>query len=121
MADWALWICGWAGAVIYAAADAIMSCICDERTRQGAPPYRDFWHACLHVSRAGLTVFGLCLGLTWGGQSIVLAAISVATAFLLWRLIYCDEFDRAVWYRVDERVKLSTGVAWIDRLLGFHN
>lgn len=106
-------------AVLYAFCDAAMDAIRDKRTHLGLHPYRDFWHLLKHLSRLFLCSFAIfSFGVEgWGGTAFV-AGMSIFCSYWIWKVVYEEGSD--YFFDVDEKMRISTGIKWLDKLLGFH-
>jgi hypothetical protein len=105
--------------LIYAMCDAAMDGIKDIRTHLGLHPYKDFWHACKHLSRVCL--IGLGMITVHVQDKIVFLIVFVVTCIIslaVWEFVY----DTANLYafKWDESLHISTGWKWLDKKLGFH-
>jgi hypothetical protein len=100
--------------------DAVGDSIKDLRTHMAAHPYRDFFHICKHLERAALVGVGLiwhpCMDwdkwATW-----ITAAGGIVVGRYVWDAVYSCPW---VWLRLDETVKVRTGIKWLDKWLGLH-
>jgi len=107
--------------LLHARYNGIMNHIMFYRTHIGGHPYRDYWHLCKHLSRAGLILLG----------ASSFAIIQLVGFYSLWLIATLPGFY-FVWhfhafmkppdkyYIVDETLKLSTKISWLDKALGFH-
>lgn len=114
---WVLALIG--GTVGYALCDGVMSAIRDIRTRETGPPYKDFYHLCLHAGRALLLLaaFGAAKCCLPWWQTAIIAALSVCVGDTVWHGAKCDDW---FWLALDDRIHASTGWRWLDKKLGLH-
>lgn len=114
--------------MLSAVCDAAGDAIKDYRTHLGdsgdaqgrkGHPYKDFWHGAKHLNRAALIAIGLCV---WPATAHTLAfIITLFGGFFIGGFVWAAVYDMgAFWYALDERVKISTGWRWLDKVLGFH-
>lgn len=100
--------------------DAVGDAIKDLRTHMAAHPYRDVWHIAKHLERAALIGIGLIWApcVWWDGWATAITAVcGVVVGRAVWAATYRNPW---VWLRLDERVKVRTGIKWLDKWLGIH-
>jgi hypothetical protein len=108
----------------------IMDCIKDWRTHLGQHPYRDYWHLQQYIRFIGLFLAG---GLFFDIASynitliyFILPAIAFYKLFQNkyyyghWLNQYVRHAHRLRLFAKDEKFKITTGNAWLDKQLGFH-
>lgn len=98
--------------------NGIMDSIMFYRTHLGQHPYRDYWHLCKHITRIGLLLSGAMVVLAEWLSLIIL--LSLPTLYNVWKYHAYAE-PREKYYDVDETLKISTGIDWLDKILGFHH
>lgn len=104
--------------VAYIALDAIQDTIDHHKA---AMALRDFWHLVRHGARLCLFftgAFGFYRIQPWYIYVIAVASL-VPLKLLLWDTIYNKCWKRLV--HIDNQLKISFGVKWIDKLMGFHH
>jgi hypothetical protein len=83
-------------------------------------PYRDFFHVCKYFERLTLIGIGLawplCMRDPWA--CVITTACGIVVGRYVWDAVYSCPW---VWLRLDERVKLRTGIKWLDKWLGIHH
>lgn len=106
--------------ILHSFCDAAMDANSHLRIHLAQHPLRDSWHLFKHISRAALVGVGLiwhpCMDwdvwATW-----ITAAGGIVVGRYVWDAVYSCPW---VWLRLDERVKVRTGIKWIDKWLGLH-
>ena len=107
--------------LLHAFADAVQDAIKDRRTHLAQHPYKDGWHLAKHISRFALLMagWGIAFGVLFSPPAtLIVAAAGLVIGRKVWDVTY-KQPER--WLALDERLKLSTGVKWLDKWLGFHN
>lgn len=82
-------------------------------------PLRDFWHICKYINRASLLIIGY-LFITYFSilMLIIISIITILLKIYLWDYIYYDCYELAI--KLENKIKISTGIKWLDRFLGLH-
>lgn len=123
-----------ASVVMYGIYNGRADAIKDYRTHlgdeRGGHPYRSAWHLYNMVGKVGLFLGGCSfMGLIHCFYEIsdtviitfavVWVILSLYLSWEFWEYNYRGQGE--VWYKVDETMKLKTGIYWIDYFLGFHH
>mgnify|MGYP001021326745 CR=1 FL=1 len=100
--------------------DAVMDANSHLRIHLARHPLRDSWHAVKHMMRLCLLGCGYMAPRAFRADWVA-ATIACACGLVMGKLIWDAVYSRPrYWLALDERVKISTGWAWLDRMLGFH-
>ena len=102
--------------------NGIMDSIMFYRTHAGQHPYRDYWHLCKYITRTSLISFGVAfvLAVQSIGWYALLVLLLIPLMYVIWKKHAFAE-PRDKYYIVDETLRISTGIAWLDKILGFHH
>lgn len=103
--------------VMAAISNAIMDNIDHHK---GAQNLNDLWHLVKYIFGLSLLGVGFFLGkvelIPIHNQSYIFAA-TVLLCKPIWDYFYYNHID--FWVNLDNKWKFSTGIAWLDHLLGF--
>lgn len=120
--------------VMYGVYNGRADAIKDYRTHlgdeKGGHPYRSAWHLYNLIGKVGLffcgySFFGLFYSLFVLSDFyyiifiIIWIVLSFYFSWNLWEYSYRGQGEK--WYKVDETMKLKTGISWLDYFLGFHH
>ena len=106
--------------LLHAFCDGAMDAIKDLRVHLARHPFSDFWHGLKLVSRLSLLMagWGIAFGVLYSPPAtLIVVAAGLVIGRKVWDVTYRQP-DR--WLALDERLKLSTGWRWLDKMLGFH-
>jgi hypothetical protein len=100
--------------------NGIMDSIMFYRTHLGQHPYRDYWHLCKYITRICLIVLGVgtVLAIQTVGWYTLCIIILLPKAYHVWKR---NAYTHDKYYKVDETLRISTSIAWLDKILGFHH
>ena len=86
---------------------------------KGAQGLRDVWHLIKYINRAFTVLTGIAITqLMWHWLLIPAIIILLVFAKLVWDYFYYNYVE--FWQRLDNTVKITTGIKWLDKILGFH-
>lgn len=84
---------------------------------KGARDLLDFWHIVKYVDRALLITVGAVLfRFRWRWWYVPIAIVFLILFKEIWNHVYYEYAD--LWVHLDDTIKISTGCAWLDALLG---
>ena len=112
----------------YAITNGRADAIKDYRTHIGKHPYRDYWHILMLITKISFIIIGIFNVLEFNILPfnvllnivfIVFLNISfMVLSVVVWDYNYNDPEHK--WYEKDETLKISTGIKWLDKLIGLH-
>lgn len=110
-------------ALVFTAADCIHDALVFYKSHLGEAGYKDFWHLLKYIMRLSLFFFSIFTYIEYKRNEnkweIVLTVVVILLICLgLWHVLFA--VNPTVWYFCEQNTHISTGVYWIDRLLGFH-
>ena len=110
--------------VLYSITDGVQDSITFKRVHEGKHPFKDVWHIAKHLSRFFLIMLGFTFaisvmyapGLAWVFNILILFGLSLFLKDTIWdKLIY--DYNEQL-YEADENVNITSGIPWLDKLLG---
>lgn len=107
--------------VLHAFCDAAMDANAHLRIHLALHPLRDSWHIFKHVSRGALIGIGLIWApcVWWDGWATAITAVcGVVVGRFVWDATYKNPWR---WLRLDETIRIKTGIKWLDKWLGIHH
>jgi len=107
----------------YAISNGRADAIRDYRVHIAKHPFRDFYHIMLWITKLSLIGIGVFNTLLFSYFKIwfiiVYNIIFISMSIVIWNYNYNDPEHK--WYKKDESLKISTGIKWIDHLIGLHH
>jgi hypothetical protein len=83
-------------------------------------PYKDFFHLVKYGERACLIGIGLVYPMAHYDDRWA-ALIALASGLIVGRAVWDATYKQSeFWLRLDEQIKISTGIKWLDKWLGLH-
>lgn len=110
-------------ALLFTCADVIHDSLVFYKSHLGEAGYRDFWHLLKYIMRISLFFFSVFTYIEYKRneskwETVLTIGVIILICLGLWQVLFA--VDPSLWYSWDTKVHISTGVCWIDRLLGFH-
>ena len=108
-------------ALAFTVADCIYDSLVFYKTHLALNGYKDFWHLLKYIMRISLFFFSIFTYIEYKRSkkdTVLTIAVLLLICLGVWNILF--SVDPLVWYRLDESIHISTGIEWLDRLIGIH-